>query len=111
MYSQGESFYFNIEDEEFELTVLETLFIGDKEYLITEDFDGEHHVFLYNEEDDELEHIDDPNEAISILEFWKDEYMSSEDIGDWDEDSYYDREDSFDKDDFYESDYEERDYY
>lgn len=111
MYSQGESFYYTIDDEEFELTVLENLIIRDKEYLITEDFDGNNHVFLYDEDEDELEHIDDSSEANSILDYWKDEYLNSENIGDWDDDEYYDREDSYDSDDLYESDYDEKDYY
>lgn len=109
MYSQGESFYYNIDDEEFELTVLENLIIRDKEYLITEDFDGNNYVFLYD--DDELEYIDDTSEVNSILDYWKDEYLNSENIGDWDEDEYYDREDSYDNSDLYESDYDEKDYY
>lgn len=112
MYSQGESFDYTIDGDEFELTVLETLIIRDKEYLITEDFDGAYHVFLYDEEYEELEHIDDINEANSILDYWKDEYGDSEDLGDWDDDSYYDREDSYDKHDFYPDSYNDNeDYY
>ncbi len=54
MYSQGETFYYDIDDEEYELHVLENVIMGDKEYIIAEDFDGDVHVFLYDEDEEEL---------------------------------------------------------
>ncbi|MBC2850528.1 hypothetical protein H5J22_03610 [Cetobacterium sp. 8H] len=112
MYSQGETFYHTFDDEEFELTVLENLIIRDKEYLITEDFDGTNHIFLYDEDEDDLQLIDDSIEVNNVLDFWKDQYLGADDIGDWDDDEYYDREDSYDKDDYYDMDYDdEKDYY
>lgn len=107
MYSQGETFFHNIDDEEFELTVLENLIIRDKEYLITEDFDGLNHIFLFDEENDELQLIEDGGEISSILEFWKEEYLGQDDIGDWDDDEYYDREDSYSKDGYFDMDYDD----
>lgn len=113
MYSQGETFYHNIDDEEFELTVLESLIIRDKEYLITEDFDGTNYIFLYDEDEDDLVLIDDTAEVNAILDYWKKEYLGADNIGDWDDDEYYDREDSYDQEDYYDMGYDddEKDYY
>ncbi|SJZ43560.1 hypothetical protein SAMN02745174_00499 [Cetobacterium ceti] len=115
MYSQGETFYYEIDDEEYELHVLENFTMRDREYIIGEDYDGNKQVFLYDEDSDDLIHIDDKGEALEILDYWKDEYMMIDDIGDWDEDSYYDREDEYDNDDYYGNEYDgyddEEDYY
>ncbi|MGL4642631.1 MAG: hypothetical protein ACRCVB_06085 [Cetobacterium sp.] len=113
MYSQGETFYHIIDDEEFEITVLENLIIRDKEYLITEDSDGTNYIFLYDEDEDDLIAVDDSNEINSVLDFWKEEYLGADNIGDWDDDEYYDREDSYDHDDYYDMGYDddEKDYY
>ena len=54
MYSQGETFYHDIDDEEYELHVIENVVMGDKEYIIAEDFDGQIHVFLYDEEEEDI---------------------------------------------------------
>lgn len=54
MYSQGETFYHDIDDEEYELHVIENVVMGDKEYIIAEDFDGQIHVFLYNEDEEDI---------------------------------------------------------
>ena len=111
MYSQGETFYYDIDDEEYELHVLENVIMGDKEYIIAEDFDGDVHVFLYDEDEEELEILDD---ASVVIDYWKEEYLLGEDIGDYEEDEYYDREDEeygdkFDNEDYYDGD--EEDYY
>lgn len=53
MYSQGETFYYDIDDEEFELSVVENITMKDKEYIIAEDYDGELHVFVYDEDEEE----------------------------------------------------------
>ncbi|MGL5918396.1 MAG: hypothetical protein ACRCYM_04030 [Cetobacterium sp.] len=113
MYSQGETFYHKFDDEELELTVLETLIIRDKEYLITEDFDGTNYIFLCDEDEDYLTLIDDTNEVNTVLDFWKEEYLGADSIGDWDDDEYYDREDSFDHDYYDDMGYDddEKDYY
>lgn len=113
MYSQGETFYYDIDDEEYELHVLENVIMGDKEYIIAEDFDGDVHVFLYDEDEEELEILDD-GDASEVIDYWKEEYLLGEDIGDYEEDEYYDREDEeygakFDNEDYYDGD--EEDYY
>lgn len=110
MYSQGETFYYEIDDEEYELHVLENFIMRDKEYIISEDYDGMKQVFLYDEESDELIIIDDRSEASEIIDFWKEEYVGTDDIGDWDDDEYYDREDDeYDNDEYYDDEYKEYD--
>ncbi|MBC2855788.1 MAG: hypothetical protein RR191_01825 [Cetobacterium sp.] len=116
MYSQGETFYHLIDDEEYELHVLENFNMREKEFLIAEDFDGMKHVFSYDEETDEITLIEDKAEAFDIIAYWKEEYIGSDNIGDWDDDEYYDREDDYKNDDYYDnSDYDgygdEEDYY
>ena len=113
MYSQGETFYYDIDDEEFELSVVENITMKDKEYIIAEDYDGDVHVFLYDEDEEELEILDD-GDASEVIDYWKEEYLLGEDIGDYEEDEYYDREDEeygdkFDNEDYYDGD--EEDYY
>ena len=95
MYSQGETFYYDIEDEEYELSVLSTFLVGEQEYLITEDFDGTLHVFIYDEDEDDIFLVDDEDEAAQLIQAWKDEYLDGEDIGDYEDDEYYDREDRY----------------
>lgn len=111
MYSQGETFYHDINDEEYELHVIENVVMGDKEYIIAEDFDGQIHVFLYNEEEEDIYLMED-SDSMEVIEYWREEYLSGDDIGDYEEDEYYDREDDysekFDNEDYYE---DEEEYY
>ncbi|MHD0317887.1 MULTISPECIES: hypothetical protein [Fusobacterium] len=111
MYSQGETFYHDIDDEEYELHVIENVVMGDKEYIIAEDFDGQIHVFLYNEDEEDIYLMED-SDAMEVIEYWREEYLSGDDIGDYEEDEYYDREDDysekFDNEDYYE---DEEEYY
>lgn len=114
MYSQGETFYHDIDDEEYELHVLENVIMGDKEYIIAEDFDGEIHVFYYDEDEEEIYLMED-SDASEVIEYWKEEYLLGEDISDFEEDEYYDREDEeytdkFDNEDYYD-DEDNEDYY
>ncbi|WP_291259636.1 hypothetical protein [Fusobacterium sp.] len=111
MYSQGETFYYNIDDEEFELSVVENISMRDKEYIIAEDYDGELHVFDYDEDEEEI-YLMEESDAMEVIEFWQNEYLDSEDIGDYEDDEYYDREDEeygdrYDNEDYYEDDEEE----
>ena len=60
-----------------------------------------------------LKSIDD-GDASEVIDYWKEEYLLGEDIGDYEEDEYYDREDEdygdkFDNEDYYDGD--EEDYY
>ena len=85
--------------------------MGDKEYIIAEDFDGQIHVFLYNEDEEDIYLMED-SDAMEVIEYWREEYLSGDDIGDYEEDEYYDREDDysekFDNEDYYE---DEEEYY
>ncbi len=100
MYSQGETFYYDIEDEEYELSVLSTFLVGEQEYLITEDFDGTLHVFIYDEDEDDVFLVEDEEEAAQLIQDWKEEYLDGEDIGDYEDDEYYDREDRYQEDSY-----------
>lgn len=113
MYLQGETFYHDIDDEEFELTVIENIAMRDKEYIIAEDLDGELHVFVHDEDEEEVYPLED-SDAMEVIEYWQEEYMDGESIGDYEDDEYYDREDEeyrdrYDNEDYYEDD--EEDYY
>lgn len=113
MYSQGETFYYNIDDEEFELNVIENISMRDREYIIAEDYDGELHVFEYDEDEEDIYLMED-SDAMEVIEYWQSEYLDGEDIGDYEDDEYYDREDEeytdrYDNEDYYEDD--EEDYY
>lgn len=95
MYAIGETFYYEIFDEEYELHVIGDIILAGKEYIIAEDFEGEKRAFLFDENEEDVVLIED-EDAIDIIEHWEEEYFgTSSDIGDWDEDGYYDREDTF----------------
>ncbi|MBS9775518.1 MAG: DUF1292 domain-containing protein [Fusobacterium sp.] len=92
MYSQGETFYYDIDGDDYELTVLENLVLEDKEYIVAEDFDGDLHVFSIDEDDEELYLVEDKKEFRMVVDYWKEECLLDEDISDFDDDPYYDRE-------------------
>lgn len=108
MYTYGETFYYEIDDEDLELHVLENVILGDEEYLITEDYEGKIHVFYYDEDEEDIELVTDKRDAQEVIEYWKDEYLVGADIGDFDDDEYYDREDKLGERDYFD-DYEEFD--
>ncbi|MGL6064931.1 MAG: hypothetical protein ACRC0S_07605 [Fusobacteriaceae bacterium] len=92
---QGETFYYEIGDEEYQLHVLKNIKIDEEEYSITEDFNQKIYVFKYDEEEDDIELVVDKREAQEVIEYWKDEYSieDDDDISDYEDDEYYDRED------------------
>lgn len=93
MYAVGETFYHEILDEEYELNVIGDIILGGIEYLIAEDFEGGKWAFLFDEDEEEVILMDE-DEALEIITYWEKEYFGGNaDIGDWDEDGYYDRED------------------
>lgn len=104
MYSPGE--FFNYEDLGTEFEVLANLTYDHDEYIIVENEDGDRYVFISNDDEEEVELIEDEDLADEILEYWEEEYLDKADIGDWDEDEYYDREDHVNIDDKFE-DYDE----
>ncbi|MCK5779686.1 MAG: hypothetical protein KAH04_01640 [Psychrilyobacter sp.] len=95
MYAVGESFDYMIEDEEIDVSVVGDIMVHGNEYLIGEDLDGLRYVFIYKEDEEIVEIIEDYNDSSEIMENWEDEYYAGgTNIGDWDDDSYYEREDS-----------------
>ncbi len=94
MYAVGENFEYIIEDEEYDISVVGDIMMFGDEYLIGEDLDGKKYVFIYRDDEEVVELVDEEDEAADILDNWEDEYYAGgTDIGDWDDDSYYERED------------------
>jgi len=94
MYAVGESFDYTVEDLELNISVIGDIMAHGEEYLIGEDLDGLKYVFIYREDEELVEMIDDEDDSSEILEIWEDEYYAGgTDIGDWDGDSFYERED------------------
>ena len=92
MYSLGEYFY--CKELECELETLFNLTYENEDYIIAENEEGDKYVFISDEDDDdEVKLIEDEDTAEEILEYWEEEYMDKADIGDWEDDGYYDRED------------------
>jgi len=94
MYAVGENFEYMIEDEEYDISVIGDIMMFGDEYLIGEDIEGKRYVFIYIENEETVELVDDLDESSDILDNWEEEYLAGGiDIGDWDDDSYYERED------------------
>ena len=94
MYAIGENFEYMIEDEEYDISVVGDIIMFGDEYLIGEDLDGKKYVFIYKEDEEIVELVEDLDESSDILDNWEEEYsVGGIDIGDWDDDSYYERED------------------
>lgn len=112
MFLPGDYFTGKVLGDEIEFEIVATLTYDNDDYVIAESSDGEKYVFLANDEED-LEYIDDEDQVEEILEYWEEEYGDDkEDIGDWEDDEYYDREDArnskerFDNEDYHdEEDY------
>ena len=94
MYAVGENFEYLIEDEGNDISVVGDIMMFGDEYLIGENLDGKRYVFIYREDEEIVELIDDDEESSDILDNWEEEYYAGgTNIGDWDDDSYYERED------------------
>lgn len=94
MYAVGENFEYMIEDEEYDISVIGDIIMFGDEYVIGEDLDGKRFVFIYREDEEIVELVSDEDEASDILDNWEEEYYAGgTDIGDWDDDPYYERED------------------
>lgn len=93
MYSQGETFYFDFDGDEYELNVLENFLFESKDYIIAEDYDGDIYVFYYDEDEDEIILVESDDEEKAVIDHWRDEYLIEDDISDFEDDEYYDRED------------------
>ncbi len=115
MYSQGETFYYDIDGDDYELTVLENFVLDGKEYILAEDIDGDLHVFYVDEDEEELYLVEDKKEFRKVVDYWKEECLLDEDISDFEDDEYYDREDNeldhdFDDEFFEDSEHDEYEY-
>ena len=106
MYSPGEFFY--CEDLGTELEALFNLTYDNEDYLIAENEDGDRYLFITNDDED-VELVEDEDLVDEVLEYWEEEYLDKSDIGDWDDDGYYDREDHVNIDDKFE-DYDDEEY-
>ncbi|MGB6129419.1 MAG: hypothetical protein WBG30_11770 [Psychrilyobacter sp.] len=94
MYAVGENFEYIIEDEEYDISVIGDIVMFGDEYLIGENIDGKRYVFIYIEDEERVKLVEEEDEASDILDNWEEEYYAGgTDIGDWDDDSYYERED------------------
>ena len=94
MYAVGENFEYLIEDGELDISVIGDIMMFGDEYLIGEDLDGKRYVFIYKEEEEIVELVEEEEESSDILDNWEEEYYAGgTDIGDWEGDSYYERED------------------
>lgn len=111
MYSIGESFVYEFEDEEKQLGIVGDIVIKGKEYIIGVDDSEGYYVFCYNDEEEELVFIDDHEESDLLIKEWQEEYYGTiDEVSLWEEDyderdeieteeaSYYD-EDNYDDED------------
>lgn len=96
MYSMGETFYYDMEDEEKEYHVVGDVVIRGKEYIIGEDDMNCYYVFWYDDMNEELTYIDDADEAEKLIDEWQEEYYGTiDEVGLWEED--YEDEDEEDE--------------
>ena len=95
MYSIGENFFYELDGEEVEFSILGDMIIKGKEYLVTEDEDHNRFVFLYDDEDEVVVLLEDEEQADKLIETWEtDFYGETEDETLWDDDEYDDYDDS-----------------
>lgn len=112
MFSLGDYFTKEISGNEYDFEIIDTVTYDSEDYLIADSGEGETFVFIDNDED-ELEYVNDPDLTDEILDFWRySQDHPSDNIGDWDDDEYYDREDKVNiSEEFDDENYmEEKDY-
>jgi len=86
MYSVGENFYYEIDDEEYEYFVIGDMIIKGKEYIVAENEEHEKVVFLYDDLEETVSKVEEEDEQEELLEFWENEfYGTSEENGLWDD--------------------------
>jgi hypothetical protein len=87
MYSIGEYFQFEIEEDEFQFEVIGDMIMRGKEYIVVEDPEHEKKIFVYDDQEELLQYIDDEDEAHDLIDEWEAEYYgTSAEIELWDED-------------------------
>lgn len=86
MYSVGESFCYEINDEEVELNIIGDVIIRGNEYIIAEDEDNNKFVFVYDDDEEDLIYIDDTEVAEELINSWQSEYYGTiDEVGLWEE--------------------------
>ncbi|MFA6708410.1 MAG: hypothetical protein WCR79_01775 [Fusobacterium sp.] len=93
MFSLGDYFTKEISGNSYDFEIIDTITYEGEDYTLADNEEGE--TFIFVNEDDDLIHLDDLNLTDEILDFWR-YYQDNplESIGDWEEDEYYDREDT-----------------
>ncbi|MDP0488890.1 MAG: hypothetical protein Q7K36_05175 [Fusobacterium sp. JB020] len=93
MFSLGDYFTKEISGNEYDFEIIDNVTYESEDYLLADNEEGETFVFI-DTEGDKPEYLEDPDLSDEILDFWRySEDTSLDNIGDWEEDEYYDRED------------------
>lgn len=126
MYSIGENFFYELDGEEVEFSILGDMIIKGKEYLVTETLDNTKFVFIYDDEEETVTLLEDEEATDKLIETWEtdfygevedetlwddDEYESYDDSDEEEEEDYVDYEDDVDFDDEYVEDDDDEDIY
>ncbi len=112
MYSVGETFFYEIDEEEVELHIIGDVIIKGKEYIIAENDDNLKYIFVYDEDSDDIILIDDPEVSEELIDGWQSEYYGTiEEVGLWEEDYEHDEDFEPAGDEYYmeEDDFMEKD--
>ena len=92
MYLTGETFSYEINDEDKDFTVIGDAMIKGKEYIIAENENNRKVVFLYDEDTEEITFLEDRKQTDTIVKYWQEEYYGTmEEVDIWEED-YNDRD-------------------
>lgn len=87
MYLTGETFSYEINDDEKEFTVIGDAMIKGKEYIIAENEDNKKVAFLYDDDTEELMLVEDRKHSEMIVKYWQEEYYGTmEEVDIWEED-------------------------
>lgn len=103
MYSIGENFFYELDGEEVEFSILGDMIIKGKEYLVTETLDNTKLVFIYDDEEETVTLLEDEEATDKLIETWEtDFYGEVEDETLWDDDEYeaYDDTDEEEEEDY-----------
>ncbi|MBZ4683250.1 MAG: hypothetical protein PWP46_130 [Fusobacteriaceae bacterium] len=113
MYSIGERFIYEVDDDDIEFEVIGDMIMHGKEYLVAQNvFEDKKYIFYYDDLEETIILIDDEDEAEELLEEWEAEYYgTSAEIEFWDDDyETLDDEDLIDNSELYiDDDFEDYD--
>ena len=94
MYAEGDSFDFNLDNEEEDFTVIGNINYDDQDYIIAQNEDEDLFVFSYDKEEDELLLVDDEDDIQDIIEYWQEEYGKDPSMATYVNEDYYDSQDT-----------------